>query len=438
MLVDRISNSLFARLRKDESGSMAVVWAAALLTVMIAVGAAFDLSQASKAKKLAQIAADNLALSASIAVDTNNKQRFEQGQTYSLSEIGAPAADFTNTMRGSVEYDVPDGEDKLLARATIAGSYTTSFMGIVGVHEVKVKAISDVAYSLRGGAPASVFFVADNSGSMGDSDGTGITKITSLENSLKSFMVTLSSLDKDDTADTFRTALYPYTADPSDKYSYVDDDGVIPSYVSKPAWGVLSENEITRMYARHGTDSSGALQDAADAFALEPGEHKKVNGEEDPLKFLVFMTDGSNNESYECQMEEVWVENVTAEYWWKTNKKGKKKTTQKKPKKWWKWNYVPATSDGTGYFDEQEVCAWDYYFDVRSLLACDQMKNAGVAVYAIAYDVAATEKAHAEEFMEKCSSGPEYFKTASDSSALAEAFDEIGASILEEVIRLKR
>ena len=72
---------------KDNSGSMATAWAVSLVAIVFAVGSAFDTSQASKAKQLAQSAADNMALSASIAVDRNNQEKFLEGVPYTLSLI---------------------------------------------------------------------------------------------------------------------------------------------------------------------------------------------------------------------------------------------------------------------------------------------------------------------------------------------------------------
>jgi hypothetical protein len=426
-----------ARFCRDQRGSMATMWAVSLLTIMFAVGSSFDASQASKARKLAQIAADSMALTASIAVDMNNDERFVEGVQYSYSEIGGPSKDFTGTMLGSVEYDVQDGDDKLIARATVSGSYKTAFMSMIGVEAIPVSAASDVAYADQAGTPASVFFVVDNSGSMADLDSTGTAKITNLEDSLTVFMDKLRSLDDDGNDDTYRTALYPFSADPDQLYSDIDDDGVIPSHVTPAEWGAMTDNDITRMYDRYGTDSNGALQQAADVFAFENDVHAAVHGEADPLKFLVFMTDGANNQSYECATEQVWVENITAEYWWRITG-NQTRYAYEEPNNTRHWTYVPEQSDGTGYYDDQEVCEWDYYFDVRSLQACDQMKADNVQIYAIAYDVDADQKAHAEEFLQNCSSGPEFFKTADDASALEAAFEEIGDAIVTEVIRIKR
>lgn len=426
------------KLRHNEQGSVVVTWGFGMLGVIILAGSAVDLSLSTKAKKLARIAADNMALTASVAVDHEDPDRFVEFTPYTYAEIGGPSEDFTGTMLGSVEYDIQDGDEKLIARATVTGSYDTVFMSLIGVDAVPIRAISDVSYAEKKGSPASVFFVADNSGSMGYTDGSGVSKIESLETSLQSFMGTLYTLDNDGIDDTFRTALYPYSADPNGNYGFIDGDGLIPSTVKAPSWGRIATDDIVAMDDYYGTDSSGALQDAADAFEFEDAIHLNINGDENPLKYVVFMTDGSNNQSTETTTQSVWVLNGDAEYWWKYRNDGSIRKRYREPRNTGSWTYVAETYDGTGYYEDQEVETTDYHFDVRSLQACDQMKAAGVLIYTIAYDVADDEKAHAETFLQSCSSGDDFYKSADDSSALAEAFDAIGESILTDVIRIKR
>lgn len=418
-----------ARFLKDNDGSMAMAWAVSLLVVVLAVGSAFDASQASKAKQLAQSAADNMALTASIAVDRNNQVRFVEGQGYTYAQIGGPSEDFTGTMTGKVEYDVQDGDDKLIARATISGSYSTAFMSIIGVNKINLRAISDVAYAESGGTPTSVFFVVDNSGSMAD-------KIVTLENSLKDFMTTLSALDNDGVDDTFRTALYPYSAS-SFWDNQISNDGTIPVHTVSPAWGTLSTGHITRMRARRGTNSGGALMDAADDFDGESDIHLDVNGEKNPLKFAVFMTDGSNNETTENRPiredERFWVDFFP----------GENERVYISERNWFD-NWVTEYDPGDGDWENREVVTTEVHHDRRSLESCGKMKTEGAFVYTIAYDLPDTtsaqkvEKERVEQFLRACSSGDDYFKSANDSSALEEAFEAIGESIIEEVIRIKR
>lgn len=448
LMIRAIKKSKFLnRLLEDTSGAFSLMWAISMTGIVISIGATYDLAQISKAKSIAQYAADNMALTASIAVDFENSDRYVGGRSYSYNRIGGGAEDFTGTMRGRVQYDVddtqaqnlPEGDKaRLLARATVSGTYTPAFISVVpGITNIAFTATSDVSYAASEGSPVSIFFVVDNSGSMGSYDNSGTQKLSSLKSSMRGFMTTLASIDTQDN-DIIRTAQFPYSQDYRGYYRDIDDDGVIPSHVVSPKWGTVTTGQINRMRTRSGTDSSGALEDAAEAFPFEGALHDAENGVDNPLKFLVFMTDGANNQSYECQNQSVWVPGED-EYWWKWKWKRwggwYKKVKYNRPRNTRSWNYVAGSGGG---YQNQQVCDWDYWFDQRSLEECTIMKDAGVKIYAIAYDVSRSEKVHAENFMRQCSSGVDYFKSAGTANALKAAFDEIGASIIKEVIRIKR
>ncbi|MBL4766249.1 MAG: hypothetical protein JKY94_00745 [Rhodobacteraceae bacterium] len=443
----RKTPSILKQLVKDKSGSFSVLWASSMMSILIAVGASYDLAQFSKAKALAQYIADTTALNASIAIDFNNPDKYVEGQVYSYNNLGGVGQDFTGTITGYVQYDIADDADaantglpageqsRLLARATVSGVYTTAFMGMVpGLSTLSFRATSDVAYAARKGTPASVFFVVDNSGSMGSLDESGTVKLASLKTSMTDFMDKMGAIQTHG-SEIFRTALYPYSQDYQDNYNDIDNDGVIPAHVTLPAWGTVADWKITQMQDRVGTDSSGALQDAADAFQLEAAIHTLENGTEEPLKFAVFMTDGANNQSSQCHTENVLVAASPAH--WKIYYNHSGYWTRYTWESWFDDYYYQHFDAEPEHYEDQETCVWDYWFDQRSLVACSDMKAADVKIYAIAYDVDAGQKVHAENFMRQCSSGPEYFKSAVDAAALKQAFEAIGESIVTEVIRVK-
>ncbi len=197
--------------------------------------------------------------------------------------------------------------------------------------------------------------------------------------------------------DIFRTALYPYSQDYQGHYNSINDDGVIPDKVVYPDWGPLTDSEINAMSTLYGTDSSGALQAAATAFDLENAFHLERNGENDPLKFMIFMSDGANNASYEC------------------------------------------TSGG---------CVYGYYFDERSISACNYMKASGVTVYTIGYHLVAgynngyyiyqSEVDRAQELLADCATDSSKYILAQNASELNAALVAIGQEVMVEVIRIKR
>jgi len=439
------------RYSRNTAGAMAMTWGVILAGMTFTIGASYDLTQVSKARAIAQVAADNMALTASIAVDFNNNERYVEGQSYSYTQLGGPKEDFTRSMHGSVVYDIVDDQDphnaqlpasekkRLLARATVSGTYKPAFMSVAPwIDGVAFEAVSDVAYAQRQGTPASIFFVTDNSGSMKSRDDNYVRKIDSLKVSMNDFMTVLGAINVHGER-IFRTALYPYSS------------SLITGKIVDPDWGSLTANEVNRMYAGGGTRSTSALTRAKSNFTLEADIHDDENSEDDPLKFLIFMSDGANNGSYyqqQCVEEDVWVP-ATSEYWqythWRPSWKYGDIVTKRPKKKLWKWRHYPAQS---GHWDTEEQCTSVKVSPENnsSLAQCTAMKDAGVKIYSIAYDVAQNERELAEQFMKDCSSNNDhgvytddgFYKYAADGTDLQAVFTAIGEAVVKEVIRVKR
>jgi len=429
------------RFLTDTAGSMAMVWGVIGIGTVITVGAAYDVNQVSKAKQIAQMAADNMALTASIAVDTGNEDRYEDGQSYSYRHLGGPTDDFTNSMVGSVEYDVDDDGDELnnlLARATVSGTYQTAFAAALGVDSIPFSASSDVAYAQQEGTPASVFFAVDNSGSMGWSDAAGQNKLSALKTSMTSFMETLETINSD-ANDVYRTALWPYSQDYSGRYPFISDDGIITNKDVPADWGSLTNGEITRMHTQYGTDSSGSLEAAAAAFALEDAVHFALNGTDDPIKFMVFMSDGANNPETEWVCSTISVD----EYWVDTYRNWN--TVYTSYRSWFDHWVIHYPASG-GPYDIQGNCGWatTYESDERSLAACTSMKAAGVTVYTIGYHLVAggsvsqDEVDRAQALLSGCATDADHYILASDADDLNTALNAISQKVITEVIRVKR
>lgn len=432
--------ALYKRFLRDTRGVFSLPWAISMTAVTISIGASYDMSQISKAQSIAQITADNMALAASISIDMDNNDRYVDGKAYGYHEIGGIKSDFTKSITGTVQYDIVDDNDpknahlpetdkvRLLARATVTGTYNTTFMGIAGYNSVDFSASSDVAYAAKQGTPATIFFVTDNSGSMSSRDDNNVRKIDSLKDSMTNFMDILDDI-RTHGKKIFRTALFPYSS------------SLLTYKVVDPDWKTLTDYEVSQMYASGGTRSTSALTKARTKFSLENKIHHATNGEDDPLKFLIFMSDGANNGAttqQQCTTKDVWVAGQS-EYWWRRKNNGGYKYRTKRPRKnVWRWTHVAAKP---GHYDQQQVCqSVPYNAENESSLAqCTLMKNAGVKIYAIAYDVSYYERDMAEKFMKACSSGiDDYYHYATSGTDLQAVFDEIGESVVREVVRIKR
>ncbi len=420
--------------RKDERGNMTFAWGLCITVVLMATGAAFDVTQVVNAKSQAQTLADSMALAASVAVETNNTDRYVDGRWYPINDLGGSGDYLSNSIRGKVEYNVDDdgdGKGNLLARATVKGVFEPSFFPFVGKSTIPYETTSDVAYAQREGTPASIFFVTDTSGSMASKDNNNVKKITSLKTSMKSFMTTLSEINTHGENTIFRTALFPYNTN------------LLTAKTVDPQWNTLSNTAINNLSAGGGTKSTAALTRAKTKFRNENAIHKQANDVSEPLKFLIFMSDGANSGATtrrECETERVWVEDYSREYWWRMVN-GRKRTRYSKPRNTANWNHVAPVALGTGHYENKETCERVQYSPENdsSLVQCTAMKNAGVQIYSIAYDISNDQRELAESFMKACSSDPvTHYKYAVNGADLQDVFDEIGESVVKEVIRIKK
>lgn len=116
------------RFRECRSGSVAIVFALALLPITLAVGAAIDYSRANSAKSTLQGALDAAVLAAAGSLPKTNEERVATGKAHFKSTVNVsnqPEAAFAvagDVISGEVSYAVP-----------------TTFMGIAGYKTVAVK-----------------------------------------------------------------------------------------------------------------------------------------------------------------------------------------------------------------------------------------------------------------------------------------------------------
>lgn len=418
----------FTRFLGSVSGSFTTIMAVTLPMIILLVGTTYDISRLHQANQLAQITADNMALFASTSLDRQNGDYYKNEIPYSYVEISANGADFTKSMTGKVEYDIASEDvdgDRIIARATVGGSYIPVFMGVFNNQSaIPFSVTSDVIFSQDEQNPASVFFVTDISGSMNWGDAAGLRKIDSLKSSLAVFMTELEDANSSDVR-VLRSGLFAYS-------SWTDS-----ARSTMPKWGILEPSDISKLQAGGGTNSTPALNAARQAFMYEDAIHEDENGSEKPLKFLIFMSDGYNGGpmSTQCRYVDVWVGGA-AQYW-KKWKRGRWKYKWKKPKRYWKWTHVPAIP---GSWEQQEVCDGEPYnvADHESVQLCDAMRDENVVIYSIAYNITGNGSERAKKFMEDCSSGSqEYYMDANTGADLSDVFKEIGAKISKEVVRLK-
>jgi len=289
---------------------MAVMWGVSLSAVIFAVGSAYDYSKISTARHISQDAADLLALTASASVrdlghvPTDNTEGFVHAQKYYLEDFDINLDPYFNVRKDSkgrdligdrpsfkVYYDTPHaGEVKVV----ITGKAKPAFMQLAGVDFMDFSSDSIVTYELLDiKDPASIVLVLDNSGSMDETDDDDISREDEMEAVVKDFMADMTTIipqDEDgNDENVLRTGMISY-------YSQYDPNLSVPM-----AWGTVSDADIDALWAGGGTNSAAGMSKAKQWLDGEDAIHDSSDAEtpnDNPLKFVVLMTDGVNNSTW--------------------------------------------------------------------------------------------------------------------------------------------
>lgn len=191
----------------NEGGSYAVIFAVSLVPVLIALGAAIDLSQAylTKSRMMSALDAAGLAVAGMTGQSTTQIQKTAQDffdANYPEHKIGTP---------GEVSVAVNGNKLTLSANATME----TAFLGIIGVRDIKIGASSEIT---RMGKKLEVALVLDTTGSMSGE------KLNTLKQSAKDLIdtVSASALNPDDV----RIAIVPFAVDVNLAGTGVSDDWI--------------------------------------------------------------------------------------------------------------------------------------------------------------------------------------------------------------------
>lgn len=471
MPIKERGTSLLRRFKDDEGGNIALTFAVSAVAIIGCMGAAMDFSTLSSAEARSQSIADQTALAAAIFVKTNGRepnppqpvadgqtQEQEEGyldssyKTYTADELGYEFKGWVDGGASNVNVTVDyDGVEKE-ARVKVTGKTVPTFMQIFGHKSLEFVAESTAKYEdFEFYDPASVLLVLDNSGSMSFDDKPLVEnvltgdmepqdgaqrRIDALKGHSSAFMTSLQNLvgnQSNDDDKVLRTGMLAYNSN------------TISSRTVQMGWQTASTKaSIDLMGASGGTNSAPPIDTARIWMSGEDDEHTDMHGE-DPIKFVVFMTDGINTQGGSTWVEEddtgQWYGVVCTKwgYWGCRRASWDTVEQENKPSYGWYW------TEGK----------WEATANIQSVADCTAMKNDGVRIYTIGFALAAGEydtngyfgnnstdtidedvrdKAYA--FLTECASEPSTFLTAENSLQLNQAFTRIGNDIMTEIVRL--
>lgn len=303
--------SLISRILGDRGGNFGLMTAFALPVILAAGGVAMDLTNMVLTKAELQDAADSAALAASSALSNDKKtvaQAKEIAESFFKTQMVSSQIDGANAIVDIKETVIGGNAKEFKVSVTTSSTLQLNpLTRLLGQTTAAVSAASTAESATGAKSAVSMYFVLDRSGSMGeeitheetypcpttrrpnrmctDMVGTGLTRIASLK------LASASLLTQLDTADPTAT--------------FVRTGGV--SYNNKAqsptdlAWGTADvRSYVNALTADGNTNSAPAFKKAYEGLTSgteeEAHTNKPGNGQT-PKKYIVFMTDGDNNQA---------------------------------------------------------------------------------------------------------------------------------------------
>lgn len=198
-------SALANHVARDNRGSYAVIFAISLVPILVAIGAAVDISQAYIVKQRLTRALDaaGLAVGGVTGLSTSEIQTMAQNYfnaNYPASKIGTPAS-LAVTPNGNV------------VTLSVSATMPTSLMGIVGINTINIGATSQIT---RMGKKLEVVLVLDTTGSMGSS-----SKLSTMQTAAKNLIDTVSAAAVN--PGDVKISIVPFTVDVKVGTSYKNE-----------------------------------------------------------------------------------------------------------------------------------------------------------------------------------------------------------------------
>jgi Flp pilus assembly protein TadG len=285
----------FARLLGNKSGNIALAFALILTPLLVAVGCSLDYVRALNVKTKLQNDLDAALIAAVKDIDTKNEAQLKASVINWMTVLQGSASAYSLSV-GDINLDMSSSTIK----ATVRGGVPTSFLKIAGIDSVNVAAVSAVlgGTAVTTKSPLSLYLVLDKSGSMREDTDSTYTTTCYLAWWSYQCTVTYSKIAALKLAVASLTTQLD-TVDPEKKYVRIGAasyDSQLRGY-SNLAWGTAATlSFVNALEADGNTSSTDAFAKAYSSVTAtsEATIHKQKNGG-NPSRYIVFMTDGDNN-----------------------------------------------------------------------------------------------------------------------------------------------
>lgn len=415
----------------DAHGSYAILFALSIIPVLIAIGAAIDISRAYVVKQRMTKALDAAGLAVAGMTGLTNAQIQTTAQNffnanYPSTKIGVPGT-----------LTVTSTTSKVMLSAS--ASMPTAIMSIVGIDTMSIAANSEIT---KLGKKLEVALVFDNTGSMAQS-----SKLSSLQTAAKSFLTVLQNSAPN--AGDVKVAIVPFTTDvnvgsTNSSATWLKWSWTYPTYTCTKTWSgtTCSYGTATKTVSKTGWKGCVTDRDQSNDVSITPPSTGTSS--------TLYPADDANSKNNYCSLQSL----MPLTYDWtaltsKVNAMTAGGSTNTTIGLVWGWTMLtqgmPLSSaaapdpkklnkvlvfltdgDNTYYRDGMDTC--DGFnpcpgADTRTALVCSAIKNAGILVYTIrTLDGNAT-------LLSNCSSGAGYYYDVSSASQLDSIFTAIATSI---------
>ncbi|MFN7008464.1 MAG: VWA domain-containing protein [Allorhizobium sp.] len=344
MVETRKKHSLLQGFMRDRRGNFGTMTAILLPVVLAGAGVAMDLAKMVEVRNALQDSADSAALSAASALagqGISDEKAIELAKKFlaaqfknvtqnggALSEDEEQAAkDLADTALASVTRTAGASGATNTYEVTVTGQYDVSmnaFTALLGYEKVRISVSSTSESTTESKNALSMYLVVDRSGSMAENTSTvneaQPTKVEYYQcgwnwcsRTVTNYVLKIDAL-KVAVADLVDQL---NTADPEKKYVRTAAISYNSSSQSPTTfeWGTKAAMDyVNALTATGGTDSSNAVKTAYQKVtaASEVNAHIAKNGQKDPGKFIVFMTDGDNNYTSADTSTKKWCDSAKA------------------------------------------------------------------------------------------------------------------------------
>lgn len=314
---------LLTRLMKSNSGNFGIMTAILLPVTLATAGVAIDLTRMVEVRSELQNAADSAALAAASAMSEKGltkdqaiklAREYLAAQMVNQAQSGTGDADASQEMKDDLEKatvvtasETANGPTGKIYDIKVTATYNVAMNGmtrLLGFNSMPISVTSSTKSATESKNALSMYLVLDRSGSMAENTDDSYTATCSY--SWKGQTYTYTCTKYYTKIEALKTAVKNLAnvldeADPQKMYARTAAVSYNSSMQTPTTfeWGTKTVIDyVNALPADGGTDSAAAMAKAFEQVKAdsETTAHKNKNGQV-PSRFIVFMTDGDNNQT---------------------------------------------------------------------------------------------------------------------------------------------